>query len=57
MQVNGDVDKIGVILTDNLMFLDKISEVSICQKVCGKVVTEYQEAKTEEGKKLVCQEI
>lgn len=23
MQVNGDVDKIGVILTDNLMFLDK----------------------------------
>lgn len=57
MQVNGDVDKIGVILTDNLMFLDKISEVSICQKVCGKVETEYQEAKTEEGKKLVCQEI
>ena len=57
MQVNGDVDKIGVILTDYLMFLDKISKVSTCQKVCGKVVTEYQETKTEEGKKLVCQEI
>lgn len=48
MQVKSDIDVIGVMLTDYLMFLDKISEASVCQKVCEKAVSiKEQKLKTE----------
>lgn len=52
MQVESDIDVIGVMLTD-LMFLDKISEASVCQKVCEKAVSiKEQKLKTEKASLL-----
>lgn len=52
MQVESDIDVRGVMLTD-LMFLDKISEASVCQKVCEKAVSiKEQKLKTEKASLL-----